>query len=214
MIVDIHTHHSTTSGFPTIRNIEFSDPGVTLPSDEAELFSIGIHPWFVGDISTTSFANLEIWANDKRIVAIGECGLDKNGKLSLELQLSIFKKQIELSENIRKPLIIHCVGCFNELFELKKEILPLQKWIIHGFRGKPELAKRALKVGCSLSFGEHYNIESVRQTPIDKLFVETDESTLKIDELYKRLSEIKLCTINELNAGMLLIESHNEKHNN
>ena len=210
MIVDIHTHQSSISAFPAIRNIEFSASETILLSTETGLFSIGIHPWFASEVSTTSFANLEKWANNKSVVAIGECGLDKNSKSSLEQQLFVFKEQVELSEKIRKPMIIHCVGYFNELFELKKEIQPLQKWIIHGFRGKPELAKQAIKAGCSLSFGEHYNDESVLQTPIDKLFVETDESTLKIVELYKRLTEIKLCTMNELNAGWLLIVSHIE----
>ena len=213
MIVDIHTHQSFISAYPAIRNIEFSASETILQSTETDLFSIGIHPWYVDEITTTSFLNLEKWANDKRVVAIGECGLDKNSISSLEQQIFVFKKHAELSELIRKPLIVHCVGCYNELFEIKKDIQPLQKWILHGFRGKPELAKRALKEGCSLSFGDHYNVESVLQTPIDKLFVETDESPLKIDELYKRLSEIKLCTINELNAGWLLIDSQIEKHN-
>lgn len=213
MIVDIHTHQSSISAFPAIRNIEFSASETILLSSETGFFSIGIHPWYASEVSTNSFANLEKWANDKRVVAIGECGLDKNSKSSFVQQLFVFKEQVELSEKIRKPMIIHCVGYFNELFELKKEIQPLQKWIIHGFRGKPELAKQAIKAGCSLSFGEHYNDESVLQTPIDKLFVETDESTLKIVELCKRLTEIKLCTLMDLNAGSKLIQSHKLKFN-
>jgi TatD DNase family protein len=46
------------------------------------------------------------------------------------------------------------------------------------------LAKQALKAGCYLSFGEHFNPESVRITPPEKKLFETDESELSIEEIY------------------------------
>jgi len=208
MIVDIHTHHTSSSEFPAIRNIEFSDPTVVLPIDESSLFSIGIHPWFVEEISSNSFENLMKWANDKRVVAMGECGLDKNSKTSVEQQLHIFEKQIHLSEIVGKPLIIHCVGCYNELFALKKRINPSQQWIIHGFRSHPSLARQALKAGFSLSFGEHFNPESVQITPIEKLFIETDESKISIAEIYFQIAKYKSCHSDELIAGFKLINKH------
>ena len=125
------------------------------------------------------------------------------------VQIQVLEKQIELSEKVKKPLIIHCVGCFNELFDLKKHWNPSQIWIIHGFRGKPELAGQALKVGCYLSFGEHFNTQSVRITPIDKLFVETDESKMSIEELYHQIAVVKGCSIEELSAGDLVMNLKN-----
>ena len=180
-------------------------------SDDAGLFSAGFHPWYLNEFSNENFSKLYKWANDKRFLTIGECGLDKNSSYSLEMQIDIFKKQIELSEFVQKPLIIHCVGCFNELFEIKKTLQPQQLWIIHGFRGKSELAKQAILSGCSLSFGEHYNVESVSYTPINKFFIETDESSLPILEIYKQISNIKSVGVEDLNAGNLLIESINSK---
>ena len=106
----------------------------------------------------------------------------------------------------KKPLIIHCVGYFNELLALKKKWNPTQLWIIHGFRGKPELAAQTLKSGCALSYGEHFNAESVRLTPIEKIFVETDESILNINEIYQNIAIIKVCKIEDLNAGIQLLE--------
>jgi len=200
MLVDIHTHKSGKSEFPAIRNLTFQEATTALASLENGLFSIGIHPWNVNEFSE-EMANLQNCIADKRFVAIGECGLDKNSKTSLQTQLQFFRKQIELSERFQKPLIIHCVGCYNELFEQKKELKPTQLWIIHGFRGKPELAQQALKSGCALSYGEHFNEESVRLTPIDRLFVETDESSLTIEDIYLKIAKIKNCLVELLIAG-------------
>ena len=201
MFVDIHTHHSAGSIYPAIRNLTFTEADTIFASDIPGLFSVGIHPWHVDDFSPELIDKMRTWSTDKRFVAVGECGLNKNSKASMDLQLSVFEQQIIFSEEIHKPLIIHCVGCFNELFELKKKLAPQQSWIIHGFRGKPELAQQALNAGCSLSFGEHINPESIRITPIDRLFAETDESKLSITEIYRSISIIRNCTSDDLNAG-------------
>jgi TatD DNase family protein len=201
MFVDIHTHNRTTVTFPTIRNLTLSEAGEFFTSTEVGFVSVGVHPWFAHEFNGQTMQYLENWATDKRMIAIGECGLDKNSKTQLETQLEVFKQQIALSEKVQKPLIIHCVGCFNELFDLKKTLEPKQLWIIHGFRGKPELAKQALKSGCSLSFGEHFNPDSVKLTPIEKLYIETDESKLEIADIYTQIASIKNLTADELTAG-------------
>lgn len=205
MIVDIHTHQSTASNYPSIRNLTFEEAGRIFASDIPGLFSVGIHPWHADDFSPELLDNLLAWLSDKRFAALGECGLDKNSRVPMEVQQDVFEQQISLSEKTGKPLIIHCVGCFNELFELKKKLNPQQLWIIHGFRGKPQLAVQALKAGCSLSFGEHFNVESVRLTPIDRLFIETDESPLPISGIYHSIALIKNCLPEELTAGENLI---------
>jgi TatD DNase family protein len=208
MLVDIHTHKVTDSGNPAIRNLTFHEADKIFASDEKGLFSLGIHPWNAGEYSDELINKLYILTNDSRLVAIGECGLDKNSKYPLDFQIHVFEQQIKISEKAQKPMIIHCVGCFNELFELKKRLNPGQLWIIHGFRGKPELAQQALKAGCELSFGEQFNQESILITPVKHLFVETDESILAINEIYLRISKLKNCKIEELNAGENLIKSN------
>ena len=208
MIVDIHTHATVDSGYIAVRNLTFNNEDTIFGSDEKGLFSLGIHPWNAGEYSDELMNKLDYLTNDNRMIAIGECGLDKNSKYPLDLQIHVFEQQIKLSEKVCKPLIIHCVGCFNELFELKKKLNPCQLWIIHGFRGKPELAQQALKAGCELSFGEHFNKESILITPFKHLFVETDESLLSINEIYQQISGLKNCKIEELNAGENLIKSN------
>ena len=207
MLVDIHTHsaHSTTHSL-VVRNLNLNEAEDFFKTDEQALCSVGIHPWHVDLFSEELLSKLEGWSKDKRFIAIGECGLDKNSNAGFEKQLSIFEAQISISENSNKPLIIHCVGYFNELLALKKKWNPTQLWIIHGFRGKPELAVQAIKAGCALSYGEHFNAESVRHTPTEKLFVETDESNLNISEIYQNIAIIKVCKIEDLNAGIQLLE--------
>lgn len=211
MFIDIHTHHSKSSAYPAIQNLTFAEAEKLFSSDEEGLFSVGFHPWQADEFSDELLQKLKKWAEDKRFVMVGECGLDKNGKTSLETQIQVFEKQIILSEKIQKPMIIHCVGYFNELFALKKQVNPSQKWIIHGFRGKPELATQALKAGFELSFGEHFNPESIGLTPIDKLFVETDESNSSVAEIYRQIALIKKITPEELIAGELLLQKHFSK---
>ncbi len=201
MFVDIHTHNQTSSAFPMIINLNIEDVQRIFDSEVKGMYYYGLHPWYVNENSEKEILCLENLLSKDKIVCVGECGLDKNCKVSLPIQNELFRKQIELSEKYHKPLIIHCVGCFNELFDLRYELNPKQLWIIHGFRGKPELASQALKSGCALSFGEHFNEASVRLTPIERLFVETDESNISIEKIYSNIANIKNCSPEQLTAG-------------
>lgn len=207
MLVDIHTHNScSTPNILVVRNLSFDEAESLFLSDKHEFCSVGIHPWHIDAFAQEMLSKLEVWAKDKRFIAVGECGLDKNSSVNFEEQQGIFEQQIILSEKANKALIIHCVGSFNELFALKKKWNPSQLWIIHGFRGKPELAVQAIKAGCALSYGEHFNAASVHLTPLDRLFVETDESKLEVSKIYQNISIAKGCKIEDLNAGMHLLK--------
>ena len=207
MVVNIHTHTSSESSSPAIRNLTFDEAEDLFTSDSKGLVSVGFHPWHADEFTNERMDKLIRWTKDKRLVAIGECGMDKNSKVSMDIQLQVFEQQVLLSEKTQKPVIIHCVGSFNELLDLKKRLKPKQRWIIHGFRGKPELAHQVLKAGCALAFGKYFNIESVRLTPIESLFIETDESEIPITRIYLQISAIKACKVEELNAGENLIKS-------
>jgi TatD DNase family protein len=207
MFVDIHTHNRISNKGVCIYNLTLAEAEESVESSTEGYFSVGLHPWDSEKYTDDLFATIEKLSTNKNILAIGECGLDKNTKTPFEKQLAIFKKQVVLSELIRKPLIIHCVGYYNELLDLMKKMNPEQLWIVHGFRGKPELAKQLLNAGCALSYGEHFNAASVRITPFKKLFIETDESLLPITELYCKIAAAKQCRTNELIAGGTFIEN-------
>lgn len=192
--IDIHTHSFYKQ--PDIISITNLRSGIPVPEDffSAPL-SIGIHPWNADNSEKLNLYNQIIVANN--LYAIGECGLDKKKNISFELQKKVLIKQIEISENINKPLIIHCVGFYNEIISLKKECNPKQKWIIHGFSGHFQLARQLYKEGFILSFGESIfkqgskSEESLRIAPPGMFFFETDESEKSIKEIYARAAIIR-----------------------
>lgn len=147
--------------------------------------SIGIHPWYVtaDDIEEQTEWIKQTAINDKRVIAIGECGTDKLCNTDMNIQNEAFCNCITLSEELRLPLIIHSVKTSNEIIKLRKSIKPKQAWIIHGFRGKPEQALQYLSNGFYLSFGKLYNTESIKITPHDRLLFETDEHSGNIIEI-------------------------------
>lgn len=205
MLIDIHTHKFPTADHIAIYNVPMVQAETVFLSNAKGYFSVGFHPWLIDAFSEELQEKMKHWVYDKRLIAVGECGFDKNSQATYEKQLKVFEKQVEMSEQIGKPLLIHCVGYFNELFDLKKSWNPRQPWIIHGFRGKPQLAEQALKAGCNLSFGEYFNPESILITPIKNLFVETDESNFSIDQIYQNIALVKKCPIEELNAGEKIV---------
>lgn len=84
---------------------------------------------------------------------------------------------------------------WDELFSLRREMRPSQPWIVHGFRGKPELARRLVAEGFYLSYGERFNPASVAVTPPDRLLIETDESQLSLAEIAGRLGVIPVVAL-------------------
>jgi TatD DNase family protein len=170
-----------------------------------DYFSVGIHPWILEEENQeNNLQKVESALSHPNCLAIGECGLDKKTSSNFQLQQKIFKQQIILSEKYLKPLIIHGVHASNELIQLKKELKTRQNWIFHGFNGSTELGLQLIQNGFYLSFGAHLlhpnakARKNLTSFPINKLFFETDNSTLKIAEIYQAASEILNISIQEL----------------
>ena len=157
-------------------------------NNDCHLYSCGVHPWHSENAEPQIIFLKEI-ASDPRIVAIGEAGYDKLKGPDLSVQRSIFEKQIELSESLNKPLIIHCVKAWNELLDSWKRHKPKQAWIIHGYRGKPELTRQLINHGFYFSINDKFNIESLKYIPLDRLFCETDTSDIPISEIYWQVAD-------------------------
>lgn len=153
-----------------------------------EMFSIGIHPWFIHSDKSNDQLLEQLWEKAKQpeVWMIGEAGLDKLHEAPLERQLYLFEQQALLAEELHKPLIIHCVKAWSELLALRKKIRPLSPWLIHGFRGKRELAEQLLKENIYLSFSEQFQSAALQITWPSHLFLETDESKLDIQEIYEK----------------------------
>ena len=185
---NIHTHVSV---HPESEILSLA-PEELSTDNRSSYASVGIHPWtLTKENADIQWEALREFIKDKRIIAIGECGLDKLKGPSMELQTAVFKQEAALAENSSLPLIIHCVKAFNELIQLKKEISPCQPWIIHGFRGKLPLALDCIRHGFYLSIGSHFQENTLKAIPLDRLFIETDESEESIGSIYQRIAETK-----------------------
>lgn len=201
-LYDIHTHDTTSTdegeqSHPYILNVYplgFED------AKDAKLkccFSCGVHPWY-SENAEPQLKFLSEIANDNRIIAIGEAGYDKLKGADLASQRLIFESQIELSERLKKPLIIHCVKFWDELLASHKKFKPSQPWVIHGYRGKPELTRQLLAHGFMFSIGEKFNKDSVKEIPIDRLFCETDVHDVTIEEVYQNLADVLEIDVEDL----------------
>lgn len=193
-ILDLHTHHPSRQGERVILQ---------------DVDSLAVHPWHAADADVEQVMHniYERLKNDEAqsIVSIGECGLDKLCTVPMQQQINIFRRHIAWSKEFHLPLIIHCVRAWDELLALKKEYaihnrsdnncdammshscsLGGEQWIIHGFRGKPQLMQQLLKAGFYLSFGFLHHEESLRLCPPNRRFFETDEDERSVIELYNK----------------------------
>jgi TatD DNase family protein len=167
-------------------------------------YSIGIHPWYIDENRLeTDLKIIEEKLQTENCLAIGECGLDKRIEVPLDLQISVFEKQLELAEKFRKPVVIHCVAAFQEVIEIKKKKKITVPMIIHGFSKNKQVVEQLIKEGFYLSFGKYLlknpDLESVfRDVPNDQFFLETDTMEETIQQVYELASKYKDLNLKEL----------------
>ncbi|GAA5092499.1 TatD family hydrolase [Chryseobacterium ginsengisoli] len=169
-------------------------------------YSIGIHP---KDIDINNIDSQFQWMKSmifQNCFAIGECGLDSFVETDQKIQEEVFLRQIQFANEIKKPIIIHCVRKFYEVISFKK--YAEQPMIIHGFNKKESIARDLLKNNFYLSFGKAvlYNLSlqnTLKITPLDKIFLETDNEDFNIEELYLKVSELKEISLEHLNKQIV-----------
>jgi TatD DNase family protein len=182
-LFDLHTHHDRAGHVALINRYE----SFAALSTE-NFYTVGLHPWYLNEHAEEAFEQLSISAKKKNVLAIGECGLDKVCDTDWSLQQVWYEKQITLAKSLNKPLIIHCVRAFEEVMAVLKNNQVTVPVIFHGFNKNAQLARRLIDQGYYLSFGKHLKNEGVREVlrsiPIERVFLETDDSTLSIAEVY------------------------------
>lgn len=167
-------------------------------------YSIGIHPWHIKENEIDlELKIIEDKLQSKNCLAIGECGLDKRIGIPLELQITVFEKQLALAEKYKKPVVVHCVAAFQEVTAIKKKLKISVPMIIHGFSKNNQLAEQLIKDGFYISFGKYLlrnpDLKTVFQNiPNDRFFLETDTIEENILQVYDLASEYKNITIKEL----------------
>ncbi len=201
--IDIHSHHSDVpEGVFRIYNLFLQD---FQEDTDYEAISVGLHPWHIENYDNLDNleAILDRAVQEKNVVAVGECGLDKIIKVPLEKQKDIFMKQVRISEKNDLPVIIHCVKAYQDLLEIRKETGSDQPWILHGFNSSAQLAGDMIDKGIYISAGTRLLNSSkkchevLNAVPAEFLFIETDDEE-NIREIYEKVAECMNISVKDL----------------
>ncbi|MFA4911745.1 MAG: TatD family hydrolase [Desulfobacteria bacterium] len=165
-------------------NSESCSKAITLADSYDFIYaSIGIHPHDAKDVDEDTYAVLKSLANNKKVLAFGEIGLDFYRNLSPKgIQIKRFREQINLANELKLPVIIHNRDAHKETLEiLKEEGAKNLGGIIHCFSGDYSMAKSCIDMGFYISipgtitFPKAVELQDiVKKLPLSKIMIETD----------------------------------------
>lgn len=179
--------------------------------------TIGYHPEVANRVVEKDLDLLEnLVKNNKKVVAIGEIGLDYYwNKDNKDIQIELFRKQLELAENLDVPVIIHTRDSIGECYDILKQYKV--RGIIHCFSGSLEMAKKFINLGFYLGIGGVVTFKNsklyavIEKIPLENIVLETDSPYLspepvrgKINQssnipyIAKKIADIKECTLEEV----------------
>ena len=197
--IDFHTHHPSLNGERVIQDgidTQGRHPWEPLPSPPLKGGSKSYPPSLGGDRG--------------RLLAIGESGLDRLCDTPYDLQLQVFREEVSLSEELQKPLFLHCVRAIDDVLRIRKELNARQPWIWHGYRGNAKQLQQLLDLSSShrgergeglfyFSFGLKFNTEALLTCPLDRLLLETDDDTQHpIADLYAQVVQLRGISLDTL----------------
>lgn len=189
VITNFHTHDSNAQQALISVDVEDFEP------QSGKVYSVGIHPWHIGDNWGAKIERLKHVAQHHQVVAIGETGLDTLKGASLELQQRVMQAHIEVAAAAGKPLVIHCVRAWQQLLQLWRNNAMAHEvaWVLHGFRGNENVARELIQAGFYFSIGLRHNATAVAMIPLDHLLVETDDEppTLSITQVLQAVSQAR-----------------------
>ena len=145
--------------------------------------TIGIHPHDAKNVTAEDLAELKKLAQNVKVVAIGETGLDFHYNYSKQpAQIRAFTRQLKIARELNLPVIVHSREAFDETIDILEQFgSGLKRVVFHCFSGSAQQAKIALDYGFYISFTgvvTFKNAQAVRQAakivPLDRLMLETD----------------------------------------
>jgi TatD DNase family protein len=145
--------------------------------------AIGIHPHDAKNVTAETITELKKLAQNEKVVAIGETGLDFHYDFSpRQDQRRAFVQQLKIAAELGLPVIIHCREAFDETMEILEQYgRSVKRVVFHCFGGSADQAKIVLDRGFYISFTgvvTFENAEPVWQAakivPLAKLMLETD----------------------------------------
>ena len=142
---------------------------------------VGVHPSEAQKFSVDTAGRMMELAAHKKVVAIGEIGLDYYwDKTFVDVQKKVFKTQIEIANALKLPVVVHDREAHGDTFEILEQ-MGAKKVLLHCFSGSLEFAKRCVEKGWFIALGvvvTFKNAKKVRQVakeiPLEHIMLETD----------------------------------------
>lgn len=201
-------------------NMETAEEVVLLADKYSLLCSVGVHPYEVDKVDETYLERLRTLADNKRVIAIGEIGLDYFRNItSFELQRKAFEKQLLLAKSLNMPFMVHSRNAFEDTIAIIKNINYFNG-VFHSFDYGEKEAEEIINLGMYISFSgmltfkKRENLRDVaKMVPIDKVLFETDAPYLApvpmrgkknlpifVKYVYDKFSELRDINLDELQA--------------
>ena len=166
-------------------NIEDSKESYNLALDYENIFSTaGVHPHDTEKVAENYIDELYNLLKNKKVVAVGEIGLDYFKELSdISVQKKIFAEQLELAQKINKPIVFHNRDSDDDIINTLSEF-PNVYGVAHCFSSTYDVAKKLIDMGFYISFSGNLTFKNshlpdvAKRLPIDRLLVETDSPFL------------------------------------
>lgn len=142
----------------------------------------GIHPEDCAGCTAADFSAIRDLCREKKVVAIGEIGLDYYWAENppKEFQQMVFRRQLELALELELPVIVHDREAHGDILEIVKEF-PGVRGVFHCFSGSPEMAEALIKRGWYLGIDGPITYKNARRAPevaevipLERIVVETD----------------------------------------
>ena len=200
-IIDNALENKVTKMIVVGYDIETSIKAIELANEYDFIYaSIGIHPSEIKDLKENDLEKLEELVISKKVVAIGEIGLDYYwDKDNKEKQKEVFIEQLKLANKYNLPIIIHSREAGNDTLEVLKENKKYyKKGIMHCYSYSLELAREFVKLDLLLAFGgtltflnSKQNKEVVKEIDMQYLLLETDAPYLTPHPFRGKLNEPK-----------------------
>lgn len=150
---------------------------------DATYMAIGLHPTDINDDNEEFLEEIDLELSKGGFVAIGETGIDLHWETNnLNQQKVVFRKQLELAEKYRLPVIIHSRDAREETLEVLREVKLTVPLVFHSFTGTPEDVKR-IREEFDPWFGINGVVtyknapelrEALKEIGLDRIVLETD----------------------------------------
>lgn len=143
--------------------------------------AVGMHPHDAKDFTPAVLEQIKIWSAHKKVVAIGEIGLDYHYDYSpREIQRAVFRQQLDYAKECGLPVCIHSREAKEDTLEILGAAGPVTG-VMHCFSGDQEMAKKVLAMGLHISIAGPVTFKKASQLrevakiiPDERLLVETD----------------------------------------